>query len=563
MSIQTYRLLLFVMAAALLAGCASSDTRARLDARANIEQSLDTASRPAPATPPAAVTNALLPELGAALPGDAEPRFDVVVNEAEARSFFMGLTRGTPYNMVLHPDVKGRITLNMQDVSIPETLDVVSRLYGYGIRRTGDTFMVLPASMQTRVFHVDYLNLIREGTSRTRVSSGQATQTPLQTQYAGIYGGAAGAGATGGDEQGRNKASTNIETQSSSDFWQELNDTLRMLVPDGEGRNVVINDATGVIMVRAMPDELRSVADYLASLQANAQRQVVLEAKFIEVELKDGFQTGINWWALTQNASRTLGGGMINSNSLFADGTNPSSAVTIQPGNPITGINTTSFGGVFALSFDNGDFNAFVELLQTQGDTHVLSAPRVTALNNQKAVIKVGSDEFFVTGLNSNTVAGTATNTNQNIQLTPFFSGIALDVTPQISAADDVLLHIHPSISEVTDQIKEIQFGGQTQRIPLAFSTVREADTLVRAQSGQIIVIGGLMKTSNQDQVAKVPLLGDIPVLGELFTQRKQVKLKSELVILLKPVVVNSDADWRELAREPQSRLFGQGDEAR
>lgn len=562
MRILTTRWVFLLAAATLLAACASSDTRARLDARDNIEQTLAAASQPAPATPPAAVTNALLPELGVALPGDAEPRFDVVVNDAEARSFFMGLARGTPYNMVLHPDVKGRITLNMQAVSIPETLDVVSRLYGYGIRRTGDTFMVLPATIQTRVFHVDYLNLIREGTSRTRVSSGQATQMPLQTQYAGVFGGGAASSGAAGGEQRENRASTSIETQSSSDFWLELDTTLRMLVPDGEGRNVVINDATGVIMVRAMPGELRSVEDYLASLQTSAQRQVVLEAKFIEVELKDGFQTGINWWALAQNASSTIGGGMINSGSLFEDGANPSNTVTIQPGNPVTGFDTTTFGGVFALSYDNGDFNAFVELLQTQGDTHVLSAPRVTALNNQKAVIKVGSDEFFVTGLNSNTVAGTATNTNQNIQLTPFFSGIALDVTPQISADGEVLLHIHPSISEVRDQIKEIQFGGQTQRIPLAFSTVREADTLVRAESGQIIVIGGLMKTSTEDQVAKVPVLGDIPVLGELFTQRKQVQIKSELVILLKPIVVNSGADWRELVREPQTRLFGQDGEA-
>lgn len=541
-----------------LAACAGNGTRERLDAKGNIADTLDEAARSQPSAPPPAVADALLPRADT-LPAVSEQRFDVAVDQADARSFFMGLVKGTPYNMVVHPEVSGRISLNLKNASIPEVMHVVRDVYGYDFRHSDGSFIVLPATLQTRIFQVDYLNLIRSGNSHMRVSSGQATQTPLQTQqFAGAFGVPFG-GAAGDGQQQQGLASSRIETESESDFWAELETTLKALVGGGENRNVVINNEAGVVVVRAMPNELRSVGDYLATIQGNVQRQVVIEAKIVEVELADGFQAGINWTALSQSGSRTVTGGMIGGTNLFEDGFSDlrGAPLTIQPGNPITGFGSSAFGGVFALAVNTDDFNAFIEVLETQGDTHVLSSPRTTALNNQKAVIKVGSDEFFVTGLSSNTIAGTATNTNQNIQLTPFFSGIALDVTPQISANGEVLLHIHPSISEVTDQTKEIVFGGQTQRIPLAFTTVRESDTMVRALSGQIVVIGGLMKTSTREQEAKVPFLGDVPLLGKLFTHTRSVQTKSELVILLKPIVVDGDGVWRDMIREPQSRLFG------
>jgi MSHA biogenesis protein MshL len=226
-------------------------------------------------------------------------------------------------------------------------------------------------------------------------------------------------------------------------------------------------------------------------------------------------------------------------------------SLNLQPGtSPLDSLPSSAFGGTFALALNLNDFNAFIELLDTQGDTHVLSSPRVATVNNQKAVIKVGSDEFFVTGVTSNTVTGTATSTNQNIILTPFFSGIALDVTPQIDDDGQVILHIHPTVSDVRDQRKEVTVGGQTQSLPLAFSEVRESDSVVRARSGQIVVIGGLMKTSTKDEVAQTPFLSDIPLLGQLFTQKRQRQVKTELVILLKPVVVNSPSDWSNLAHD-------------
>jgi MSHA biogenesis protein MshL len=201
-------------------------------------------------------------------------------------------------------------------------------------------------------------------------------------------------------------------------------------------------------------------------------------------------------------------------------------------------------------------------LLDTQGRTRVLSSPRVSTLHNQKAVIKAGSDEFFVTGVKSDTTTGTSTTTSLNVELTPFFSGVALDVTPQVSDDGTVLLHIHPTVSEVTDQSKRVDFGGGSSNLPLAYSQIRESDSVVRAHSGQLIVIGGLMRETRKREDYKTPVLGDVPVLGKLFKSQRDQSRTVELVLLLRPLVP-TDADWESLAREPQERaaaLASRGD---
>ena len=196
-------------------------------------------------------------------------------------------------------------------------------------------------------------------------------------------------------------------------------------------------------------------------------------------------------------------------------------------------------------------------MLEGQGETRVLSSPRVSTVNNQKAVIKVGEDQFFVTGVASGGAlgAGGAATTQRNVQLTPFFSGIALDVTPQINEDGDVTLHIHPTVSEVTDDRKEITVGGETDVLPLARSDVRESDSIVRASSGQIVVIGGLMQTRLEDQTFSTPILGDIPVIGNLFRQTRQREAKTELVILLQPIVVDDDETWDGMTRDYQDQI--------
>jgi MSHA biogenesis protein MshL len=275
----------------------------------------------------------------------------------------------------------------------------------------------------------------------------------------------------------------------------------------------------------------------------------VLEAKIMEVELSDGYRTGINWAVLIESGAKSAlfgltGGGTILDDPHLSDiAGNTGNLDPNAPSFP-SGTDASAFGGVFSAALDLGHFTAFIELLESQGKVKVLSSPRISVVNNQKAVIKVGSDEFFVTDVSTTTVTGTAVATTPDVTLTPFFSGIALDVLPQIGEDGDVILHVHPSISDVEDQTKEITLGDDTLSLPLALSTIRESDTVVRARSGQLVVIGGLMRDIVRKEHASLPLLGRIPYLGWLFGQRRGEITKGELVILLRPRVVEKDT-WR------------------
>ena len=220
----------------------------------------------------------------------------------------------------------------------------------------------------------------------------------------------------------------------------------------------------------------------------------------------------------------------------------PGDRFNVVPGTlPIVGQVVDSVAGAFSFAFNSTDFSAIIEMLDAQGRTRVLSSPRVSTLHNQKAVIKAGIDEFFVTGVNTNTTTGEATTTTLDVELTPFFSGVALDVTPQIGEDGSVLLHIHPTVSEVNDQSKRVSFGGATSDLPLASSQIRESDSVVRARSGQVIVIGGLMRETRQRNDYKTPGLANIPVLGNLFKSKRDTSSTVELVLLLRPIVADDD----------------------
>jgi MSHA biogenesis protein MshL len=489
---------------------------------------------------------------------DNQLRFDVDVSNAPARSFFQTLVNGTRTNMLVHPDVSGRVSLTLKHVTVDEVLDAARDLYGYDYRKTQRGFMVLPANIQSRVFQLNYLDLQRYGVSKTRISSGQITQSGNAN-----YGNNASSTATSeqGSSQDNGKptvdiSGTSVLTRVDSDFWSGIEADLHAIVGDKPDRGVVINRQSGVIVVKAMPTELRDVADYLNKTSETVTRQVVLEAKIVEVELNDAYQAGINWAGVLKNGGEQYFLGQRAPPSGFdVDPLTPrGSPVTVAPGNPISGFVQNTLGGAFTVAANFGDFNAFIELLGAQGRTRVLSSPRVSTLHNQKAIIKAGEDEFFVTSVSSNTVTGTSTSTSRDVQLTPFFSGVALDVTPQIGDKGSVILHIHPAISEVNDQTKTLTVDGTTDTLPLALSRIRESDSIVRAMSGQVIVIGGLMREQRNKQSYKTPVLGDIPGLGRLFRSERDTSKTTELVILLRPLVVN-DADWPSLVQEPNDRV--------
>ncbi|MGC8120935.1 pilus (MSHA type) biogenesis protein MshL [Marinobacter sp. VGCF2001] len=475
----------------------------------------DSGRPPAPSA--AEISSQLLPSLSRGAQQDE--RFDVNASDVPASSFFEALVEGTRYNVVVRPEVSTPVSLRLNDVSVPEVMEIAADLYGLEITRKGRLYQVSADRVQTRLFPIDYLHFKRRGGSETRVSSGQVSS---------VRGGGSDAGSDSGDSETRNLVGTTISTQTQSDFWQDIRDALSMIVGD-EGGQVVVNPGAGLVMVRAGSEDLRLVEDYLRRTELIMQRQVVLEAKILEVGLNEGYQQGINWSDLQSASSVTA------SDGLPAEFTFES--VTGQV------IRTSDIGGLFSATIREGSFNAVIELLGRQGNVQILSSPRISTINNQKAVIKVGTDEFFVTDIDfdDNNSAVTATDsTSTSVELTPFFSGISLDVTPQIAEDGAITLHVHPSVSEVADQEKVITIGERDVTLPLARSTVRETDSVIRAESGQIVVIGGLIQSSSEDDNSAVPFFSDIPLLGELFKQRKFESRKSELVILLRPVVANA-----------------------
>jgi MSHA biogenesis protein MshL len=505
-----------------------------------------------------------LPGAASAQDSDNAPRFDFHVEDAPARAFFEGLVVGTPVNMMVHPDVKGRVTLTLKQVTLAEALEAARDMYGYDFRSMSHGYVISAPAPQTRVFQLNYLDMQRLGVSRTRVSSGQVTQGSSQSNDA-----------QGGTDDEKTQTSsttgTAVLTRNDSDFWKGIETDIAVLV-SGEAKkddekassNVVINRQSGVIVVRAYPDQLRAVADYLRKTQSTITRQVVLEAKVVEVELNSGFQAGINWTALVTKGNKTAAFGQSNPPGGFDQNpfTPQGTPIPVVPGTPIVGQVVNSLGGAFTFAFDSTDFSAFIELLDAQGRTRVLSSPRVSTLHNQKAIIKAGTDEFFVTGVSSDTTTGESTTTSLDVELTPFFSGVALDVTPQISDDGTVLMHIHPTVSEVEDQSKRISFGGSTSDLPLAVSQIRESDSVVRAHSGQVIVIGGLMREIRQRDDYKTPFLSDVPGIGNLFKSKRDLSTTVELVLLLRPVVVdetNMDAMVLE-STERAAALSKKGD---
>ena len=551
----------------LLGGCASTGER-QAEGGPTLERIQDTLEQSAEANKaseetPEDVEDALMPgmeeQLGdtpSADADDGEPRFNLAVSNASARAFFMGLVEGTPHNMVVHPEVEGEISLELKDVTVPEVMEIARRVYGYEYEKRGTGYVVMPARMESQIFYVDYLNVNRSGESNMRVSSGEVSDAE----------GSDGSNSdndngNSGSRGGRSRAGSQIRTESKADFWGTLRATVRSIVGSGEGRSVVVDAQAGLVVVRAMPGELRDVRAYLRAAQGNLQRQVVLEAKILEVELSDSNETGINWAALGDDftgefAEEAVFGGTAGISSGDSVDLFPSQGEVFDPATVAQNPGNVDFGGIFAIGARTEDFAALLRLLDTQGDIQVLSSPRISTLNNQKAVIKVGTDEFFVTDIDTDTDVSSATSTQSvDVELEPFFSGIALDVTPQISRNGQITLHVHPTVSEVRDQTKQLSFGGQQQSLPLAVSQVRESDSIVRAKDGQVIVIGGLMQDESSRNRAQPGALGNLPLIGRAFQQRQRSSRQSELVILLRPMIANNGTDWSQRIEELRDRL--------
>ncbi len=602
----------FLMGCALLAACTTNPPRdtSTLDHINTELQQISQQSKSTSQAVPESVSNSLLPPLRMAVPKNSakqlEQRFDLVVNEAPANQVLMGIVSGTRYSMLVHPDVKGNISVNLKDVTVFEALDAVRDLYGLDYRLEGSRIFVMKPGLQAKVYKVNYIPGIRRGSSDIRVTSGAGESS-------------GGNGSSGSSTTtNRQMQASNLSMSARTDFWGEMEDGIRTIVgckiPSStsqsatgttastsstsanhagsqaefnsygarergltgcpEGKAVVVNQMAGTLLVRAMPDELRTVEGMLRAMQVSIEKQVILEAKIIDVELNTASQQGINWsyfhsgrHGLSVGAdpnriaesgrSRTGGLGML-------DTTN--STVTYPSLGSVLGTGLlSSAGGAFAaglgIAFQIHNFSALLDFLQTQGEVNVLSSPRIATTNNQKAVLKVGRDEQYVTGFENNTNTTTTTGGTTVNMPTPvystFFSGISLDVTPQIDDDGNITLHVHPLVSEVTEVEKKTI---NNQLLPFASNKISETDSVVKVRDGQIVVIGGLMTDSYLDSRSGVPGASKVPVVGAAFRKGGQQSTKRELVIMIKPTIVQGDSNvWADDISAAQQRIESMG----
>lgn len=259
------------------------------------------------------------------------PRFDVVSKRNTARAFFHGLVDGMGINIVVHPDIKTRITLNLKDVTLHQTLQAVRDIYGLQYVQTPYGYRILPKSLQNRVFHVNYLNVSRSGTSGMSVSSGHINTDEINSSDSSSE-----------SNNSSNSVSTasKIETQATTDFWSNLQSSVSMIIGSGNGRRVIVDAQAGLVMVRGFPDELASVEDFLKRAELSLQKQVIIEAKILEVTLNSGFQSGIQWSSLSSDSDVT---GQLTSEAI---------------------LNPDNLEGIFSLNFNSSDFTGVIQLLQ-------------------------------------------------------------------------------------------------------------------------------------------------------------------------------------------------------
>ncbi len=468
-------------------------------------------------------------------------RFKVQAQNIDAKEFFASLVTDSNYSIIVHPQVTGSISVDLKNVTIGEVLNAVSRLYGYDIQQKDRIFYVYPSDIRTETFNVDYLLVSRNGKSSLNITTGGVSSSENDSDSDSSSSSSSSSSSDSSDsdssEDFSGDSGTTVSTATENAFWTGLEKALNNFIGKSAGKSVMVNPEAGLVVVSATPSELRTIKNFLDSAMQRMTRQILLEAKVLEVTLNEDFQHGVDWDVIwnkghTDNGSVTFGG--------FT---------------PAADTINATIGGIFTFKFQGKNIAPIVKLLQTQGDVSILSSPRITASNNQKAVIKVGSDEYFVTSIEtSSTSTASGTTTSPSVEFTPFFSGVSLDVTPQIDDDNNVIMHVHPAVISVEEQYKHLSLGTDMDdmNIPMAKSTIRESDTVVRAKSGDVIIIGGLMSEHKIDREDKIPLLGDIPYVGNLFKNAQKSTSKVELVILLQPIVVEKDTWKNELRRSNQ-----------
>lgn len=428
-------------------------------------------------------------------------------------------------------DLTDKLSLNMSDVCIEDVFSSLTEIYEIGVKRFSYGYLVYPRQLRTETFAVDYHNFYRKGKSSTSIASSQ-----LQAN---------------GSDNGTKSNYSAISTESEETFWTSITNTVRSILNSDKERKLAsaanngspqntedfyVYKESGLIVVTAYPKQLKYIRDFLSKVNRNSTRQVLIEAKILEVELNDEFSNGIQWDTLKRKLYYTslspITGTISNINDLH-NTQNLSSADDLLS----SSISGKIIGG--------NNFNAIMQALSSQGKISVISSPRILVLNNQRALIKSGEDQYFVTNVSNVTFDSSSKNhleSKSGFDLEPFFSGIALDTTPNIINNQELLLHIHPMISRVEDQKKSITIDNKDTKIPVAMIQSREADTVVRAKNGDIIILGGMTQSFVRLDKTGMPIKsqGFLAKILDTISAKKYQSKKAELIILIKPTIIDS-----------------------
>lgn len=456
-------------------------------------------------------------------------RYTVVVNDVPVKELLFALARDASLNVDVDSDIDGYVTLNAVEQTLPQILERISRQAGLRYELSGNNLYISPDNPYFRTYIVDYVNISRDMEGSISVAT-QIAQT-----------GTVDVTSTGGSSNsGQNNSTTSVKSKSLNRFWSTLAHNIGRIVGEevtgsnGDGilgsKSVIVNPETGIINVKATSAQHLDLQNFIDAVLRNAQRQVLIEATIVEVTLNDRFQSGVDWSALVG------GNDILQLNQ------------TLLPS--ATGLATSFFQAT--LQSDNGanpDFRTTLKLLKTFGETKVLSSPKLMTLNNQTAVLKVVENEVYFT-LNTETSqnqTNTLTTIESEIHTVPV--GLVMSVTPQINENMAVTLNVRPTISRIVRRVQDpapqllaAQLGTNSPDIVslIPVIAVREMESILKINSGQVAVLGGLMQDNYQRDTNGVPGLSDIPGVGNAFKQRDFSNSKSELIIFLRPVVIKN-----------------------
>ena len=541
-------LLSFAALVALLAGCAQPPA----------PPSATHLGMQAPPPPPAGAIPApvqITPVLPKPQPVPPPETYSVVVNNVPARDLLFALARDAKLNIDVQQGITGNVTLNAVDQTLPQLLDRISRQVSLRYELKGPNLLIEPDAPFLRAYRVDFVSASRNVKMQSQSSTQFNSSSTSSTGGASTTGQGTGATAT-------------IDISSTSQLWDSLILNIREILGDtgsaaaakpaagaaavgasaGQSSdNVIGNREGGMIYVRATSRQQDRVREFLDSVMANVRRQVLIEATVAEVQLNNDYQSGIDWQRLRTGATAA---------GRAAFGTGQSGVEFNQnSANTPASVSTTAFllGGAVV----SQNLNFAIKLLESFGDVRVLSSPKISVLNNQTALLRVTRDIVYFTITPSSTPV-TVTGGTGGVVVPPSFTttpniaaeGFMMSVLPQISEADTIVLNVRPTIrrrvADATDPNPALSLA--TPNLIPIFET-REFDSLLRMQSGQTAVLGGLMQDSIENVDDTIPGVASIPLIGKLFSQQHKITKKTELVIFLRATVIRDasiDGDYKD-----------------